>query len=105
MGVCRTCRWANEIEVTATHELPNVICIQAVAGNTTIQNSVMFNGPRAGINFNDVRAVSRSIPPPWGVNPISSGSPHVRPTGRTCGEPDEIKKNTHPKKFTALFRD
>ena len=23
---------------------------------------------------------------------------------RTCGEPDEIKKNTHPKKITALFR-
>ena len=55
-----------------------------------------------------------------GVNPISSGSPHVRctPMGvhrtcgepdmgvhRTCGEPDEIKKNTHPKYFTALFRE
>ena len=25
--------------------------------------------------------------------------------GRTCGEPDEIKKNTHPKIFTALFRE
>jgi len=25
--------------------------------------------------------------------------------GRTCGEPDEIKKNTHPKTFTALFRE
>ena len=24
--------------------------------------------------------------------------------GRSCGEPDEIKKNTHPKDFTALFR-
>ena len=39
------------------------------------------------------------------VNSISSGSPHVRPMGRTCGEPDEIKKNTHPKLFTALFRE
>ena len=39
------------------------------------------------------------------ANPISSGSPHVRPMGRTCGEPDEIKKNTHPKYFTALFRE
>ena len=38
-----------------------------------------------------------------GVNPISSGPPHVHPTGRTCGEPDEIKKNTHPKYVTALF--
>ena len=24
--------------------------------------------------------------------------------GRTCGEPDEIKKNTQPKYTTALFR-
>ena len=29
---------------------------------------------------------------PMGVNPISPGSPHVRPMGRTCGEPDEVKK-------------
>ena len=44
---------------------------------------------------------------PMAVNPISPGSPHVRPMGvhRTCGEPDEIKKNTHPKKFTALCRE
>ena len=44
---------------------------------------------------------------PMGVNPISPGSPHVRPTGvhRTCEAPDEIKKNTHPKNITALFRD
>ena len=25
--------------------------------------------------------------------------------GRTCGEPDEIKKNTHPKNIIALFGD
>ena len=42
---------------------------------------------------------------PMAVNSISSGSPHVHPMGRTCGEPDEIKKNTHPKNITALFRD
>ena len=42
---------------------------------------------------------------PMAVSSISSGSPHVRPMGRTCGEPDEIKKNTHPKSFTALFRE
>ena len=36
---------------------------------------------------------------------ISSGSPHVRPMGvhRTCGEPDEIKNNTHPKDFSPLY--
>ena len=41
---------------------------------------------------------------PMGVNSIPPGSPRVRPMGvhRTCGEPDEIKKNTHPKYFTAL---
>ena len=42
---------------------------------------------------------------PMAVKSILSGSPHVRPMGRTCGEPDEIKKNTHPKNITALCRD
>ena len=43
---------------------------------------------------------------PVGVNSISSGSPHVRPMGvhRACGEPDEIKKNTHPKNIPAVLR-
>ena len=42
---------------------------------------------------------------PMAVNPISPGSPHVRPMGvhRTCGEADEIKKNTHPENVTALY--
>ena len=41
---------------------------------------------------------------PMGVNSISFGSPHVRRMGvhRTCGEPDEIKKNTHPNDVTGL---
>ena len=30
---------------------------------------------------------------------------HARPTGRTCGEPGETKKNTHPKNITVLFRE
>ena len=42
---------------------------------------------------------------PMAVNPVSFGSPHVRPMGCTCGEPGEIKKNTHPKYITALLRD
>ena len=42
---------------------------------------------------------------PMGFNSISSGSPRVRPMGRTCGEPNEIKKNTHPKHITALLRE
>ena len=46
---------------------------------------------------------------PMGVNSISPGSPHVRPMGvhRTCGArpPGEIKKKTHPKNMTALYRE
>ena len=44
---------------------------------------------------------------PVAVNSISPGSPYVCPTGvrRTCGEPDEIKKNPHPELITALGRD
>ena len=44
---------------------------------------------------------------PMAANSIPRGSPHVpiRTMGvhRTCGEPDGIKKNTHPKNATALF--
>ena len=41
------------------------------------------------------------------ANSIPPGSPHVRPMGvhRTGGEPDEIKKNTHPENNTVLFRE
>ena len=44
---------------------------------------------------------------PMGVNSISFGSPHVGPIWAlsTCGEPDEIKKNTHPKNTTAPCRE
>ena len=44
---------------------------------------------------------------PMGVNPIPSGSPHVRctPMGRTRGEPNEIKGKTHPTNTTALLRE
>ena len=62
---------------------------------------------RARASPSPVRVASRSIRPPMAVTSISSRSPHVRwtPMGCTCGEPDEIKKNTHPKNVTALFRD
>jgi len=44
---------------------------------------------------------------PVGVDSISFGLPHVRPMWAlsTCGEPDEIKKNTHPKNITAQVRE
>ena len=51
-----------------------------------------------------VRVPSRSISPPWGsirfrLEPCTYNAP---PMVRTCGEPDEIKKNTHPTYTTAL---
>ena len=51
-----------------------------------------------------VRVVGRSVSSPWGVNSISFGSPHVHPieVHRTCGQPNEIKKNTHPKHIIAF---
>ena len=42
---------------------------------------------------------------PMGVNSISFGSPHVRPTGRTCGEPNEIRKIPTRRILPALFRE
>ena len=41
---------------------------------------------------------------PMGVNSISFGPPHIRPMWAlsACGEPNEIKKNTHPKNLPAL---
>ena len=42
---------------------------------------------------------------PMAANPISPAHPHARPTGRTCRWAGEIKKNTHPESFTALFRE
>ena len=35
--------------------------VQMLSCNTTIQNSVMFNGPRAGINFNDGKLDSSAV--------------------------------------------
>ena len=38
------------------------------------------------------------------VNSISFGPPHVCHMGRACGEPNEIKNNTHQTNITALFQ-
>ena len=75
---------------------------QVLQGQALRRHRDRAHGPRRG-------AGTRPEPfnsTPTGVNSIPSGSPHVRPMGvhRTCGEPDEIKKSTHPKYFTALFR-
>ena len=45
-----------------------------------------------------VRDTGRSIPSPMGVDSVSSGFPHARPTGvhRTCGEPGEIPREKPP---------
>jgi len=70
---------------------------------------MQVNWPVAGMNLQNSQTAWIVPEPfnytPMAVNSISSGSPHVRPMGRTCGEPDEIKKDTHPKYITALFRE
>ena len=54
----------------------------------------------------EARVAIRSLPPRCqGVNPTSPAHLHVRPMERTCRCAGEIKKNTHPEIFTALFRE
>ena len=55
-----------------------------------------------------VRVTSRSISPQWRSirfrsAPRTSRTPHGGVTHRTCGEPNEIKKNTHPKILPLFF--
>ena len=70
----------------------------------------MAVGPWGGV-FNataGVRVASRSIPPRWGsIQFRLAPRTHVRPTGvhRTCGEPDETKKTTHPVNITSPSRE
>ena len=98
-----TCGEPNEIELAAAH----VLLYRYLAG----QHARALEQREQGVRVRRPllrRQGTRREPfnsTPMGVNPISSGSPHVRPMGRTCGEPDEIKKHTHPKHFTALFRE
>ena len=77
-------------------------CPGGAAEHDVVEGELLAGRPHALVPI-----ASRSMPPSWRVNSISSGSPHVRPmwAPSTCGEPDEIKKNTHPKNITALFRD
>ena len=86
---------------------------QALSELTTFED-IIQNGRVAygdvGIWNSEVQAQGRSISTRWmGGDSISSGSPHVlrahMGVHRTCGEPDETKKKTHPKKITALLRD
>ena len=67
---------------------------------------VVDNKALLAVDLPKLTKCTRCIPfnsTPMAVNSISLGSPHVRPVVRTCGEPDEIKKNTHPKNTTAFF--
>ena len=78
---------------------PSFVCIAGAAppSPTTTRSSASAPAGARPEAFNST---------PVGVNSISSGPPHARraPMGRTCGEPDEIKKTTHPEYITALFR-
>ena len=91
--VGRDGRWVNETELTTTLEL--------------LSGSFPFSGETLAPQLLGTRHEPFNFTP-MGVNLISSGSPHARctPMGvhRTCGEPDETKKNTHPKCVAAFFR-
>ena len=89
MGVQRTCGDAKEIKLTI-HVL-------------TVSFTALFAGCGQRVPRGTRPKPFNSTP--MAVNSTWSGSPHVRPMGRTCGEPGEIKKNTHPKNITALHRD
>ena len=98
MGVHRTCGEPNETRKNAhPKNIPTFFLRDQALEKNTHLVELKIDGTRRE-PFNST---------PMAANSISSGSPHVRctPMGRTCGEPDEIKKNTHPKNFTALFRE
>ena len=97
MGALSTCRCAGEIKKQIHPEYFTALFreqgARAPTPGSMPSRSVICTRPEP---FNST---------PMRVNPISSGSPHVHPMGRTCGEPDEIKKDTHPKDVTTLFGD
>ena len=100
VGLRHTCRYANEVEWTVAYKLVNgPRQVARVRLGRHLQQTPRPQRPRRE-PFNAT---------PMGVRSISFGSPHVRPMWalNTCGAwpPDEIKKNTHPKTFTALHRD
>jgi len=69
-------------------------------GDATLQQLLASEGHCNNMGNPDNKMGTRLEPfnsTPMGVNSISCGSPHVCPMGRTCGEPNEIKKNTHRK--------
>ena len=90
--------WVRVVSQTKPRKIPtgNVYITGLVRGQVPdVDQDVQHQhgyAPRAG-----------QLNPDGGQFDISSGSPHVRPTRAlsTCGEPDEMKKNTHPENITA----
>jgi len=99
----------NEFGVAGPHgvlDYAGGIVIHTSSGVSSLVVAVMLQKRRAfKQNLEDGTRPEPFNYTPMAVNLISSGSPRVRPMGRTCGEPDETKKNTHPKDFTAFFRE
>ena len=99
---------AKQSEIVATFELPLVAASFAVSvGNGTSPISsctVDYTPPAAG---SDAAYVSRKravICFGWVFFLISLVSPHVRPVGRTCGEPNEIELTTIQLQLNGLNR-
>ena len=81
-----------------------VLLVIIIQGAITIMDTYCPDGKRP----NQQKCVPCTCPTPFNstpmaVNSIPSSPPHAHPMGvhRTCGESDRIKKNTHPKNFTA----
>ena len=101
----RTCGEPNESELAAAHgSLYRPIIVPRppiVVPPHYCTAPFQATGLRTAIIHGTRREPFNSTP--MGVNSISLDPPRVRTMGRTCGEPDESKKNTHPKSTTALL--
>ena len=100
----RTCGGSNEIELFTIGAKLNGSGRVPLNVTTSFAYTVRLGNPLGE------PATTPCVPEPFnstpmGVNSISFGSPHVCSMGRTCGEPNEIKKNTPPKNIAALVRD
>ena len=99
----RTCRQAGEIKEAPTQNKFTLFFCSEQERDTSKQDEPWMPLKRVpGTRREPVNSA------PMAVNSISLGSPHARctPVGvhRTRGGPNETKKNTHPRHFTALFR-
>ena len=95
----------------AWDDVGRVLCLRGVLdrgehASSEVVRHVAMQGPAMEQDASNIEEVTESVSTRM-VNSISFGSPHVRCTPTwalsTCGEPNEVKKNPHSKKITALL--